>query len=334
MTHKIYVNKEELFNFYINQKKSISEVAKIFRLSKTTIFRNLKKNNIKVRTLKEAWITQPRYFNKETRKKISLSSIKNRKKALKDQNYINKMLIANRKSGMNKRKLKATDKELYNLYWDKNLTPTQIAKIYGVSTTCVNRRFYNSKIKKRSYNESIKYNCHNLTEEGRNKVSTIMRNRNLKNWKIEGYRKKMSDNNKKLWKDHEFSKRMFESMSIKPNKPESVVIGILNDINSGFNYNYGDYNVDGKIPDFINEKDKKVIEIHGRAFHDPNFKSPFSKNIPYHRTKKGTKEFYKDKGYSCLVIWDSEINNIETFDRIKLFCELNIPKNNQLVNFK
>jgi len=118
----------------------------------------------------------------------------------------------------------------------------------------------------------------------------------------------------------EFSKKMFKALAIKPNKPETVILNFLISINAPFVYNNGEFNVEGKIPDFIDEKDKKVIEMHGRAFHDPNFKSSFSKNIPFHRTIEGTIEHYTKNGYNCLVVWDSDLVLPGTFEKIENFC--------------
>ena len=70
--------------------------------------------------------------------------------------------------------------------------------------------------------------------------------------------------------------------------------------------------------------------MHGRAFHDPNFKGRFVKNIIYHRTEEGTIEYYKNKGYSCLVIWDYELKNL---DKAKnKLIEFNIIKRSLVSN--
>lgn len=50
---KFNISKEELYDVYINQKKNITEVAKIYKLPHSTIWRWLQKYNIKTKSIKE-----------------------------------------------------------------------------------------------------------------------------------------------------------------------------------------------------------------------------------------------------------------------------------------
>jgi len=320
MAKKIYVDEYELRKLYCNQKKSISQISKILKIGKSSVGRGLKKYNIKSRTLKEAWKTHPRIFSEDTRKKIGIASSKNQKKLWRNPLYKKKLIKIIKENGFKRRKLKATDEELYDLYWNKHLTPEQISEIYNVSFSCINNRFLRSNIPKRSYHDSIKYHRHKLSEKGRKSVSEAITKRNLEDWKNKKYRDNMVNTLKQKWKDPEFSKKMFKALAISPNKPETFVLNLIININANFFYNKGEVNVDGKIPDFVNLKAKKILEVHGRAFHDPNFKRPFVKNIPYHRTKEGTEEHYTKNGYECLVVWDLDLHKEETINQIKQFC--------------
>jgi len=126
----------------------------------------------------------------------------------------------------------------------------------------------------------------------------------------------------KLWKDIEFVKKVKKALNIKPNKPEKIIIKLLQENKLPFEYaGDGKIIIGRKNPDFISTNgDKKVIEMHGRAFHDPNFKGRFVKEIIYHRTKKGTIKYYQKYGYSCLVIWDYELKNpIKVLNKIRNF---------------
>jgi hypothetical protein len=62
---------------------------------------------------------------------------------------------------------------------------------------------------------------------------------------------------------------------------------------------------------------RKVIEVFGRAFHDPEvaFFPVGLKSQP-----EGRKEVLKQHGYDCLILWDDEINSdINILDRITAF---------------
>jgi len=238
-----------------------------------------------------------------------------------------------------RRKITATREELVDLYWNKNLSLRQIARLFNVKYNAVYDRFLRENIPKRSSEDGSKLNPVHLSEETKKIISKSAREHRKKDWENPEYRKKMeeslSESRAKItpeslkkisesqslnWKNPEFSKVMFKALAIKPNRPETIILNFLISINAPFVYNRGEFNIGGKIPDFIDEKDKKIIEMHGRAFHDPNFKSSFSKNIPFHRTIEGTIEHYNKNGYSCLVIWDSDLSNEETFSRIQQFC--------------
>lgn len=79
---------------------------------------------------------------------------------------------------------------------------------------------------------------------------------------------------KELWKNEEFAKRQFSFRNLKPN-------------------------CNGQ---------KKIIELFGDVFHDPK-KSYFK--VKWDRTEFGTKAIYSQYGFKTLVIWDSELKNIE-----------------------
>ncbi len=79
--------------------------------------------------------------------------------------------------------------------------------------------------------------------------------------------------------------------------------------------------IGGRCPDFISTNGyKKIIEMHGRAYHDPNSRMGKVIKIPYRRTEKGTIEHYAKHGYETLVIWDNELKNPnQVIDKITNF---------------
>lgn len=85
---------------------------------------------------------------------------------------------------------------------------------------------------------------------------------------------------------------------------------MINLVTNNFKYN-GDFSqevvIGRKIPDWINIKEKQIIELFGEPFHNPNHR--FNLDIKYSRTEKGLIEHYAKYGYSCMVIWSKELNN-------------------------
>ena len=114
------------------------------------------------------------------------------------------------------------------------------------------------------------------------------------------------------------------SNNIRPNKPEKILVKLIekHKIPFVYNGNKADLIIGKRIPDFYNKnKKRKVIEIFGDVFHDPN-KSFF--NIPYKRTEKETIKHYKRFNYNVLILWEKELNNLDlVLKKIKTFEENN-----------
>jgi hypothetical protein len=129
---------------------------------------------------------------------------------------------------------------------------------------------------------------------------------------------------KKLRNTPEFSQKIIKGIVKKPNKCEQKLINIINDNSLPYKYvGNGNFMVGNRCPDFINSNgSKKIIELFGRTYHSP--RHSFFK-ISYNHTENGTKEYYKNFGYSCLVIWDYElkeraivINKIKDYDEFEI----------------
>ncbi len=109
---------------------------------------------------------------------------------------------------------------------------------------------------------------------------------------------------KELYKNIDFLNKYSNSLSIKPNKPELILIELLNNILPG-EYEYvGNFKIwiCGKNPDFINKSKNKIIEFFGEYWHPKE-----DENIRINHFKK--------EGYETLIIWESEM------------CDLNSLKN-------
>ena len=121
-------------------------------------------------------------------------------------------------------------------------------------------------------------------------------------------KEKMSIKHKKQWEDLIFAKKMIESFKILPNKAELYLQDILNSLFFEGQFQYvgdGKEVVGRKCPDFIDKTNNKIIELYGDYWHrgqDPNDRI----------------DYFKQFGYGTLVIWESELKNIE-YLKNKLF---------------
>jgi len=240
-----------------------------------------------------------------------------------------------------RRKFNLTKEELKKLYLHDKLTIVKIAKKIGMGRTTVGNwlKKYNiprrkakplevERIIKKCLNcEKImkllpsrkhqKFCCHSCRSSYNSKIC----------WENPKYREKLV----KIITERNRSKKHRELISNiikelhkkrpdilrkklcikKPNKKELIIDSLIQIVTNDFKYN-GDFSlgicIGGKVPDWVNVNgQKKVIELFGRAFHDPKF--TFRKNIPYHQTYEGTIEHYKKYGFDCLIIWDDELKN-------------------------
>lgn len=126
---------------------------------------------------------------------------------------------------------------------------------------------------------------------------------------------------KLLNQNPEFIKKALKSKRIRPNKPEKVIISLIKQNNLPFRFvGNGSYMVGIKNPDFISNNKKQIIEIFGDYYHNEN-----KRDIPFSRTYYGTKNYYENKGYSILILWEHELNEPEdVLNKIKEFTEHSI----------
>lgn len=145
-------SKEELFKLYVEEKRSISDLAKKCFAGSTTIRRWLKQQGIKLRTLSEE-LLKNREFPEEEIKELYLNQNLSLKKIAEkyhtSKKVIKRILV---KQGVEirdyndalslaalKNKKLPTKEELYNLRFEQLKTIDEISKIYGVSHTPIMR---------------------------------------------------------------------------------------------------------------------------------------------------------------------------------------------------
>lgn len=117
---------------------------------------------------------------------------------------------------------------------------------------------------------------------------------------------------KEEWKKKIFAKRhkMLKGLQKRPTKPEKLLIKIIRKFELPLRYvGNGEFMLGKLCPDFVGtNKKNKVIEVFGRAFHDPD--KTFREKIPWHQQYWGRIVYYAQFGFDCLILWDNEI-----FDR-------------------
>ena len=106
---------------------------------------------------------------------------------------------------------------------------------------------------------------------------------------------------KKRWIDPAYQKKMAKAFAIKPNKPETALLNLLNQLFPQ-EYKYvGDFQffLGGKNPDFMNVDGRKsLIELYGTYWH--------RNDDPQDRI-----DHFKQYGFSTLIVWENELKDQE-----------------------
>jgi G:T-mismatch repair DNA endonuclease (very short patch repair protein) len=140
----------------------------------------------------------------------------------------------------------------------------------------------------------------------------------INQWKKPEYREKQSKIAIELWQDPEYRAKVLKANSKSPNKPETILNQLTPpEVRYTGDWSFwvrikllvnGEYVTKSKNPDFKITGQKKVIELYGNYWHKNDNPDDLI-------------NAYKEIGYDCLVIWESEIyNELElTLDRIAQF---------------
>ena len=155
---KFKLTKEELYDLYWNKKLDISKISEKLGLGKTTIFRWLKRYNIKIRTNSESKLKGKYKPSKEELYELywkkGLSTVKIGGKYMVSNVSILRWLkeyeIKIRDRELRNSGLRLLNKKkLYNLYVKQKLTCRKIGKIYGVDDESVRRSLIHFNVKRR-----------------------------------------------------------------------------------------------------------------------------------------------------------------------------------------
>ncbi len=113
----------------------------------------------------------------------------------------------------------------------------------------------------------------------------------------DSHREKISKAKKENYKNPDFCKMMGQAWGLKPNKPETLMLDLLNNLYPNQWKFTGDFSftINGKAPDFVNcNGQKKIIEVFGDYWHKGQ--------NPQDRIN-----VFKPFGYETLVIWEHEL---------------------------
>lgn len=139
-----------------------------------------------------------------------------------------------------------------------------------------------------------------------------------------------SEGTRKWWKNRDkkdiikSTKKMLSHKKIFPNKPEKILIDLLNNILPK-EYKYvGNFKffIESKNPDFINiNGQKKIIEFFGDFWH-ANPQSYKSDDIVFNNLKASQiweedekrLKIYKKYGYKTLIIWQHELKDLNKIE--------------------
>jgi len=124
-------------------------------------------------------------------------------------------------------------------------------------------------------------------------------------------RAKLSKTHTELWKAPGHASKMGKAWRICPNKPETLVLGLLEEGFPGQWKYTGDFSftINGKAPDFTNcNGQKKVIEVFGDYWHRGE-------------NEDDRAAIFAPFGYETLVVWECELKNLDLVKaRIERFC--------------
>lgn len=263
------LTKDFLYKEYIINNKSAVKIAKEVGCSDVTIGYYLKKYNIKIKIIKQNY---SKILTKE---------------------FLIKEYITNRKSTV------------------------QIAKTIGCGHSTVLDYLKKYNIPIRTYSEATKGNLNGNYKGNqglcKQKYHCIDCNKVIcyQTWK-EGTKRCPHHALVHMWQNKEFRdkrlKAMFKGLNLSPNKPEQLLIKLLNKLLPKQYKFVGDGKliIAGFCPDFVNcNGQKKIIEHFGGYWHNkPELKQRDKRRVIA----------YEKYGYKALIIWERELKDLNKLE--------------------
>lgn len=216
-------------------------------------------------------------------------------------------------TGMTQQEYLHSDKNpLINKTIQRKGNKCAMLKIRGISKSKTHRKKISETVKEKYRNGYI----NPLKGKKRPDSSSMMKNPKYIKKRVEGLKKRWREDKKfrneqleilkKKNNDPELQKKRFKALMRKPNKPEKILIQLMEKNDLPYKYvGDGEVIIGRKNPDFINcNGQKKIIELFGDYWHD-------NSNLHWNRTEFGTKAIYSQYGFKTLIIWENELNDID-----------------------
>jgi len=272
--NKLYRNEDWLYQKYIKEKLFMHEIAKLCKISKSTLCYWMDKLELKRRTQSETQVERnkrkPILYNKEwIHQKYWNEGLCTRKIAIlcnTNQRTILNWMI---RFGINRRTNSETKMGKGHPCWGKRLSNKTKIKI-----SKANKGSRRSKEARKKISEKVKERCSNPD-----------------------YTKRMSEIAKKLWQNPAYVKKMLKATNKRPTKPEQLFDKMTPNIvryvgnrawwrklNDDHNHN----------PDFKVTGQNKVIYVHGNYWHKGE-------------NPQDLINLWNQSNLDCLVIWEDEI---------------------------
>lgn len=115
---------------------------------------------------------------------------------------------------------------------------------------------------------------------------------------------------RKQWQDPKYVAKQIKANGTRPNRPEKFLDKLLQKMfpNQWKYVGRGDFFVEGtnKNPDFVNTKQKKIIEFFGDFWHGEG-----RTGIPNKQHEQERIDLFDKEGYQTLIIWEHELEDID-----------------------
>ncbi len=321
---RIDLDLKEIKKFYINEKKTAKEIAKIMHVATTTIFNRLKDLKIERRR------------NKKRAKNLDLKKIKdlyiNQKKTIDEMTLIlgvsNKTIIKRLKEGgikMRRRgelaKINLNLDKIKDLYINKRKSAREIGKILDVSRATIYNKLREMEIERRHVSEAQKGHHYTLRAEFKKghkpriteetiRKRTETRKKNNKEWHTEKTKEKIGKKAKKRWKNLKYREKMLSKEYIekrikglmkRPTSFEQKIILLCSKHRLPFIYTGdGRILIGYKNPDFVYEENKVIIEVFLNYFKIRDYGS-----VENYMKVRG--EYFAKYGYKTIFINEQEV---------------------------
>jgi len=306
---EVKLDKATVENLYWIQELTLADIGFLYGTNDNSVWSFMKRYNIPRRTRLESFNLTNKY------REIPRKVITHKKKK-----PLGRPPILNRDF---------TSQDIQHYYWELGLPMCKFAKVLQTSGSIISQKMNEWDMPRRSNREEQLgerngfYGKHHTEERNKLVSSNTERSRKIgiahkgiskpgKENAIKGAAK-ISKHQKENWQNPEYSKKVLSKLCSHPNKPESLLLNLIN-IACPNQYKFtgdGTVTIANLHPDFTNcNSQKKVIEMFGDYFHEGE--------NPQDKINR-----YAGFGFSCLVIWEHELKEKTEEELIRIIKDFN-----------